>query len=282
MNKDFYSGQFTKRIEFSNNTFDENIKLFFCTVLNTKQRLFKDVLVRNFSKTFYSTNIPLPEKSNKIDTESMQHLIRQIKTDKLIKIKNYHAKKLTKYIQKENYKKAYFYKGQKFHPFKLEDLFEKAKINKLKYKTSDLPTSQHDKYCLPVLTAGIQNQGLNFYCPKDGATILKNMITISANGANTGATFYQNKEFTVLQDAFALKWKLQNKLNELQYLYLVTLISNKIYGNYTWSDKANWNKIKSINIQLPVLDDMTIDFNFMEKFMLYLYDKITTKINNFI
>lgn len=69
-------------------------------------------------------------------------------------------------------------------------MFEKISVNSLKYKTSELPNIPTNECVLPALTAGIQNQGLNNYVPRDNATILKNVISISANGANTGATFY--------------------------------------------------------------------------------------------
>ena len=88
----------------------------------------------------------------------------------------------------------------------------------MKYKTSELPSITNDNYTLPALTAGIQNQGLNNYVPREGATILKNVISISANGANTGATFYHSEEFTVLQDAYAIELINQNvKLTDNQY-----------------------------------------------------------------
>ena len=94
----------------------------------------------------------------------------------------------------------------------------------MKYKTSELPSITNDNYTLPALTAGIQNQGLNNYVPREGATILKNVISISANGANTGATFYQSEEFTVLQDAYAIELINQNvKLTDNQYLFWLVL-----------------------------------------------------------
>ena len=117
------------------------------------------------------------------------------------------------------------------------------------------------------MTAGIQNQGLNNYVPKNNATILKNVISISANWANTGATFYQNKEFTVLQDAYAIKWiHTDNNLTDNQYLYLTSSISKTIFGNYEWTNKAGREKIKSDKIQLPTKND-EIDFDFMDKFI---------------
>lgn len=94
-----------------------------------------------------------------------------------------------------------------------------------------MPNYSSDEFSLPALTAGIQNQGLNNYVPREGATILKNVISISANGANTGATFFQSKEFTVLQDAYAIEWiDKNNKLNENQFLFFVSAINKAIYG----------------------------------------------------
>ncbi|MCT7557566.1 restriction endonuclease subunit S [Aliarcobacter butzleri] len=146
-------------------------------------------------------------------------------------------------------------------------MFEKLKVKSLKYKASELPNNPVGKFILPALTAGIENQGLNNYVPKNNATILKNVISISANGANTGATFYQNKEFTVLQDSYAIKWKYtDDSLTDNHYLYLTASISNTIFGNFEWTNKAGWERIKSERIYLPTKNGK-IDFDFMEYFI---------------
>lgn len=121
-------------------------------------------------------------------------------------------------------------------------------------------------FTLPVLTAGIENQGLNNYAPRDNATILKNVISISANGANTGATFYQNKEFTVLQDAYAISFKGEYIPNDNQYLFLTSAITKSIYGSFAWTDKAGWEKVKKEFIQLPTKNGK-IDFEFMNAYI---------------
>lgn len=91
--------------------------------------------------------------------------------------------------------------------------------------------------------------------------------TISANGANTGATFYQSKEFTVLQDAYALKWvKTSSTLSDNQHLFLVSTIRKTIFGNYAWTNKAGWERIKNDYIKLPTKNGK-IDFEFMESFI---------------
>ena len=147
----------------------------------------------------------------------------------------------------------------------IRELFEKIKVNSLKYKAKDLPSVAIDEYDLPALTAGIQNQGLNNYVPRNNATILKNVISISANGANTGATFYQSKEFTILQDAYAVKWIYSDDdLTDNRYLYFVVAISKTIYGHYEWTNKAGWERIKNNEISLPINTDGKIDWDFME------------------
>jgi hypothetical protein len=151
--------------------------------------------------------------------------------------------------------------------FKIGYLFDKIEVKSLKYKTSQLPSEPINEYILPALTAGVLNQGLNNFVPKNNATILKNVISISANGANTGATFYQNKDFTVLQDAYAINWKdKDNLLTDNQYLYLTSSISKTIFGNYEWTNKAGWEKIKNDKIMLPMKHNK-IDFEFMENFI---------------
>ncbi|GAA7699143.1 restriction endonuclease subunit S [Helicobacter pylori] len=163
----------------------------------------------------------------------------------------------------------------KWGEFKLGDLFEKIIIKPLPYQTAQLPKEKTPTHELPALTAGILNQGLNNFVPKKNATILKNVISISANGANTGATFYQPHEFCVLQDAYAIEFIGDKKLNDKEYLFFVCAISKVIYNNskYEWTNKAGWNKVKNELISLPLkptantqtLED--IDFHFMEKFI---------------
>lgn len=167
--------------------------------------------------------------------------------------------------------------------YPLNKLFKKIKTNKLKYKTNDLPSKIKGEFNLPALTAGIQNQGLNNYVPRDNATILKNKITISANGANTGATFYQNKEFTVLQDAYAIEWiyNNNNKLSDNQNVFIVGAISKTIRGKYEWTNKAGWERIKCEKIKLPIIND-EIDFKFMEKFVAELETQRVTELEAYL
>ncbi|MFR9540414.1 MAG: N-6 DNA methylase [Rikenellaceae bacterium] len=173
-------------------------------------------------------------------------------------------------------------KEVEWNEFRLDDLFVKIKVPSMRYKASELPSRPEGDFVLPALTAGIQNQGLNNYVPKEGAVILKNAISISANGANTGVTFYQNKEFTVLQDAYAISWKnTSDKLTENHYLFLTNSISKTIFGNYEWTNKAGWERIKSEKIQLPV-KGKKIDFAFMDSFIACIEEERMKRLEDYL
>ena len=150
--------------------------------------------------------------------------------------------------------------------FKLNELFEKIKTEKISGKANDFPTCRTDEYTIPLLTAGADNQGLARYAKKNQCpTILKNVISISANGANTGVTFYQNNEFAVLQDAYAIKLKDIEIPNEQVGLFLASCISKILHGNFSWTYKAGWERIKDLSIKLPVKESEEIDWDYMQE-----------------
>lgn len=150
--------------------------------------------------------------------------------------------------------------------FRLDDLFEKIKIEKISGKANDFPTYKTNEYTIPLLTAGVDNQGFARYAKKAQCpTILKNAISISANGTNTGATFYQKNEFSVLQDAYAIKLKNEEIPNEQVGLFLASCISKILHGNFSWSYKAGWERVKNMTIKLPVKVSEEIDWDYMQE-----------------
>lgn len=253
--KPWYAGQFVRKI-LPKFRISENAVLFFTTMLNKLKKQLLAVLVRDVDKTFLNSIIQLPIKNGEIDFDFIESFVAELEAYlQVTGLKDY---ELTEEEENALYTKV------DFKEFKIGELFEKLKVNNLKYKTSDLPSTPTKDYNLPALTAGIQNQGLNNYVPQHGATILNRVISISANGANTGATFYQSKKFTVLQDAYAINWKdKKQNLSDNLYLYMTGVISKAIYGNYEWTNKAGWERIKSNIIHIPTFKNK-IDFDYMD------------------
>lgn len=219
-----------------------------------------------------NTKIKLPTLNWKIDFDYMEQYIMFLEAERVEELEAYLLSTWLsdyKLTEKEKLSLDKFTGGGmiNFYNYKIWDLFEKVKVNYLKLKTSELPSIASDMFSLPALTAGIQNQGLNNFVPRKNATILKNVISISANGANTGATFFQSKEFTVLQDAYAIRWKYNSFIpTNMQYLYLTSAVAKAIYWSYEWTNKAWWEKIKKESIVLPTINNQ-IYFEFMEDFI---------------
>lgn len=148
------------------------------------------------------------------------------------------------------------------------DLFEKVITKKLPYKAKELPKQPTDDYVLPCLTSSFQNQGLNYYAPKAGATVLSNVISIPSN-SDVYRAYYQSRDFTVLSDAYAIRWKSGKvELSQNQYLFMVMCI-NKVTDLpiYSYKNKlGGWNVVKNKGIKLPKKNGK-IDFAFMDTFI---------------
>ena len=148
------------------------------------------------------------------------------------------------------------------------DLFEKVATKKLPYKAKELPKQPTDDYILPCLTSSFQNQGLNYYAPKAGATVLSNVISIPSN-SDVYRAYYQSRDFTVLSDAYAIRWKSGKvELSPNQYLFMVMCI-NKVTDLpiYSYKNKlGGWNVVKNKGIKLPKTNGK-IDFAFMDTFI---------------
>lgn len=152
--------------------------------------------------------------------------------------------------------------------YNVGDLFERVETKKLPYKAKELPKQPTDDYVLPCLTSSFQNQGLNYYAPKAGATVLRNVISIPSN-SDVYRAYYQTRDFTVLSDAYAIRWKSDDvELLPNHYLFMVMCI-NKVTDLpiYSYKNKlGGWNVVKGKQIRLPEKEGK-IDFDFMETFI---------------
>lgn len=152
--------------------------------------------------------------------------------------------------------------------YKVGNIFERVETKKLPYKAKELPKQPTDDYILPCLTSSFRNQGLNYYAPKTGATVLSNVISIPSN-SDVYRAYYQTRDFTVLSDAYAIRWKAgEIALSPNQYLFMVMCI-NKVTDLpiYSYKNKlGGWNVVKEKDIRLPEKNGK-IDFAFMENFI---------------
>ena len=268
--KPWYAGQFmrkiTPKIKLSNGAV-----LFLTTVLNRQKPILLSVLVRDVDRTFKNIEVTIPvDKNGSIDFSFMESFIAELEAERVAELSAYlKVSGLDNYELSEQELKALSdLKNVTWGKYKMGDLFEKVKTKKLPYKAKELPTEATGNYILPCLTSSFKNQGLNYFAPVQGATVLKSVITIPQN-SDVYRAYYQSSDFTVLSDAYAIDWKFDKRtLSREQYLFMIMCI-NKVTDLpiYSYKNKlGGWNIVKDKYILLPQVNGK-IDFNYMDVFI---------------
>ncbi len=255
--KPWYAGQFVRKITPKIKLTEKSIP-FFSTALNKLKASLLEILVRYVDEFFKKSTILLPTKNGEIDFDFMEKFIAELEAQRLAELEAYllaTGLKDTRLTAEEQQALADFENGSiQWNEFKMGDLFEKIKTKKLPLKANDLPDTAIGKYELPCLTSSFKNQGLNYFVPKDGATILKDVISIPSN-SDVYRAYFQSGEFTVLSDAYTVRWIFDDvKLSAKQYLFTVQCI-NKVTNLpiYSYKNKlGGWNVVKEKHIQLPI------------------------------
>lgn len=229
--------------------------------------------MRDVDDVFHATKINLPTKNRKIDFDFMESFIAELEAQRIAELSAY-----LKVSGFDNYElsdeeldalqKFRELSEENWGTYKVGNLFERVKTKKLPYKAKELPKQPTEEYVLPCLTSSFQNQGLNYYAPKEGATILSNVISIPSN-SDIYRAYYQSRDFTVLSDSYTIRWR-DNKTTLLpnQYLFMVMCI-NKVTDLpiYSYKNKlGGWNVVKEKHIRLPQKNDK-IDLGLMDSFI---------------
>ena len=94
-----------------------------------------------------------------------------------------------------------------------------------------------------------------------------NCITVANNGS-IGFAFYQEKDFSITGDITILRLK-NYKLNENIGLFLRVLIELE-KPKYSYSRKWGLNRMQKSELKLPVTEEGSPDWNFMEEYMNYI------------
>ena len=278
--KPWYAGQFVRKITPKITIKDSSI-LFFTTLLNKQKSRLLSVLVRDVDDVFHATKINLPTKNRKIDFDFMESFIAELEAQRIAELEAQRIAELSAYLKVsgfDNYElsdeeldalqKFRELSEENWGTYKVGNLYERVKTKKLPYKAKELPKQPTEEYVLPCLTSSFQNQGLNYYAPKEGATILSNVISIPSN-SDIYRAYYQSRDFTVLSDSYTIRWR-DNKTTLLpnQYLFMVMCI-NKVTDLpiYSYKNKlGGWNVVKEKHIRLPQKNDK-IDLGLMDSFI---------------
>ena len=266
----WYAGQFVRKITPKFKVTD-NIALFFTTVLNRLKNKLLSVLVRDIDKFFLDSKISLPiTDEGKVDFDFISSFMEELETEYIKELGVYlKVAGFENYGLTDNEKESLInIKKRVWSDYKLGNLFEEISTITLPYKAKGLPKKPTGEFILPCLTSSFRNQGLNYYIPKEGTTILKNVISIPSN-SDVYRAYFQSNEFTVLSDAYAIHWKDSSmQISQNQYLFMVMCI-NKITDLpiYSYKNKlGGWNVVCKKDIMLPTKNGQ-IDFEYMETYI---------------
>lgn len=251
--------------------YSPNVMLFFSAAMHRSllgKYSYGKKLRSSQSKNF-TMFLPVTDSGN-INFAFMENFIAELEAERIEELSAYlTVSGLDNYeLSNEEWNAVNSINEIEWKEHRIGTIFEKIKTKKLTYKAKELPNEAQGDYDLPCLTSSFNNQGLNYYVPRIGATVLKDVITIPQN-SDVYRAYYQSSEFTVLSDAYAIDWKYDDrKLTREQYLFMVMCI-NKVTDLpiYSYKNKlGGWNVVKDKYILLPEKDG-EIDFSFMHTFI---------------
>lgn len=274
-------GDHTRTLNIATKSFSvlDNVKVLLPTIQNLRcllwiitawQKQIPNLGYARHWKIAKQCVIKLPCREGKIDFDFMESFIAELEAERVAELSAYlKVSGFDNYeLSAQELKAIGNLKTISWNEYEIGKLFDKIKTKKLPYKAKKLPTSPSGKNILPCLTSSFQNQGLNYYAPIEGATILKNVITIPQN-SDVYRAYYQSKDFTVLSDAYAIDWIYEDcKLTRNQYLFMVMCI-NKVTDLpiYSYKNKlGGWNVVKGKSILLPQINGK-IALDFMNDFI---------------
>lgn len=271
--KPYFTGDKIKVLKPKNSKFNKNNAQFFLAVMRKPFELFSWGGSSYSVEIIKNQKILLPVKDDEIDFDFMESFIAELETQRIAKLYSYlKSRGFDNYElsveELDALQKFEKLNEENWGTYKVGNLFERIETKKLPYKAKELPKQPTEEYVLPCLTSSFQNQGLNYYAPKVGATVLSNVISIPSN-SDVYRAYYQSREFTVLSDAYAIRWKSDEiQISPNQYLFMVMCI-NKVTDLpiYSYKNKlGGWKVVKEKYIRLPEKNN-EIDFEFMDIFI---------------
>lgn len=271
--KPYFTGDKIKVLRPKLSRFNKNNAQFFLVAMRKPFELFSWGTSSYNVEIIKNQRIVLPVKDGEIDFDFMESFVAELEAQRVAELSAYltvsgydnyelsaeELNALQRFTELDD---------DNWGTYTVGNLFEKIATKKLPYKAKELPKQPTDDYVLPCLTSSFQNQGLNYYAPKAGATVLNNVISIPSN-SDVYRAYYQTRDFTVLSDAYAIRWKSEEiELSPNQYLFMVMCI-NKVTDLpiYSYKNKlGGWNVVKTKEIRLPEKNGK-IDFAIMDTFI---------------
>lgn len=134
---------------------------------------------------------------------------------------------------------------------------------------------------LPAIQSAVENNGCLGYisrafCKSKGYTIIEEPSLTVARSGSVGFISYQPEPYVVGDSAKALVPRVE--LNENQFLYLKVILT-ALRANYSYGDKVTTPRYKAETIKLPVKDDGTPDWGYMDTYMGGVMEEVRVRLD---
>ncbi|MGG5307543.1 hypothetical protein IGK38_002212 [Enterococcus pernyi] len=125
---------------------------------------------------------------------------------------------------------------------------------------------------IPFIGATDSNNGITNWTDISNTSTDQNVLGINYNGS-VGEVFYHPYKATFSDDIKRLKLKLSHTINKETYLFIkTTLLQQK--SKYTYGYKFNGKRMKAQKIILPILNDGTPNWEYMEQYIVNIMNPI--------
>ena len=144
----------------------------------------------------------------------------------------------------------------KWGEFKYKEVFNRIEQGRRLKKDDQIDGA------IPFVMSGTTNAGVVNYISNPVASFPKNAITIDI----FGNTFYRNYAFGAGDDT-GVYWNDATAYSSNAMLFFAVAMQKSMMGRFSYGKKLRSSQSEDFTMHLPVTDDGTIDFDFMESFI---------------
>lgn len=242
--------------------------------LNEKNALYiitciKKVITKKFSYNekatkiaLKNTEIELPVNENdELDLQYMESYIKVLEDERLEQLVTYLSiSGLDQYeltLDDEELLKKYNAGNYMSKSYKISELFNTENGD------FDIQQKHINGKGVYVVSSGEQNNGVIGKTDVSARIFNSNTITIDMFGnAN-----FRDYKYKMVTHARVFSLSMNNRVMSKEEGLYFTTIFNKFKKNFSYSDMASWNKIKNIEIILPIDKNSNIDYEFINHYI---------------
>ncbi len=266
MKHDFYAGQFTKTAFPLFEGFNESVALWFISWFNKSSIKYLGLLVRDFENAFNNTELIVPyNKDGKIAVDYIESRIRELEESRI--------RELEAYLEAAGFEDCTLTQcesdalriinlGQK--PMAKFSIVEEFSVsNSHNILKSDVVFGSGST---PYVTASEGNNSIVSYISYD-PEMIENGNSIMIGGKTLVVTYQPNDFFSNDSHNLVLTVNHEAGRTESAQLFMVAALYKSLSPKYSWGDSISKAKIQSDDVFLPIKNDGTIDFEFMNTYV---------------